>query len=347
MPPNQKEHLLTEYDNYVKEKEADLNKKNNESALSTRFTQQPIIWLNTISIILFHIVSIISFFICVRQVYYLTIIWGFVVGIAAGFGVTAGAHRLWTHRAYKAKLPLQIILLVLYSVAGMNSLYDWVRDHRVHHRYSETDADPHNSKRGFFFSHVGWLMQKKHPDVIRKGAGVNMSDITDDPLLAFYNKHFQVFKILFCFILPVIPPLYFWNEYWLYALGSQVFVRYMCILNMTWSVNSFAHIWGQRPYDKRIRPAENIGVAIVALGEGWHNYHHVFPWDYKAAELGNYKFNFTTTLLDVFQKIGWVYDAKTPSAELVQNTINKYGDGSHIPEVPEEYANESKIYHQE
>lgn len=85
----------------------------------------------------------------------------------------------------------------------------------------------------------------------------------------------------------------------------------------------------------------------MALGEGWHNYHHVFPWDYKAAELGNYKFNLTTVLLDQFKKIGWVYDAKEPSAELIENTIKKFGDGSHIPEVPVEYANDSNIHHQE
>lgn len=69
-----------------------------------------------------------------------------------------------------------------------NSIYDWVRDHRVHHKYSETDADPHNANRGFFFAHVGWLMQKKHPEVIRRGKTIDMSDITNDPLLRFHTK---------------------------------------------------------------------------------------------------------------------------------------------------------------
>lgn len=87
-------------------------------------------------------------------------------------------------------------------------------------------------------------------------------------------------------------------------------------------------------------PAENIGVAIVAMGEGWHNYHHVFPWDYKAAELGDYKFNITTMWLDFFAKIGWSYDMKTPSKELVHKTMEKYGDGSYVAEVPYEEENE-------
>jgi stearoyl-CoA desaturase (delta-9 desaturase) len=67
-------------------------------------------------------------------------------------------------------------------------VFDWVRDHRIHHKFSETDADPHNAKRGFFFSHVGWLMQRKHPEVLRRGRGVDMSDVLADPLVRVHNK---------------------------------------------------------------------------------------------------------------------------------------------------------------
>ena len=80
---------------------------------------------------------------------------------------------------------------------------------------------------------------------------------------------------------------------------------------------------------RRISPTENLAVAIASFGEGWHNYHHVFPWDYKAAELGNYKVNITTFGLDMFKKIGWAYDTKEPSKELIARVSIKYGDGSH------------------
>jgi len=69
-----------------------------------------------------------------------------------------------------------------------NDVREWVRDHRVHHKFSETDADPHNSNRGLFFSHVGWLMMKKHPEVTRRGKTVDMSDIMNDPLLSFHSR---------------------------------------------------------------------------------------------------------------------------------------------------------------
>ncbi|KAK6629874.1 hypothetical protein RUM43_003695 [Polyplax serrata] len=291
--------------------------------------QPKLLWLNIISITLLHVVAVVSFFIWGLQTHPYTYLWGYVVGALGAFGVTAGAHRLWTHRSYKAKWPLRLLLVLCYSIAGQNSLYDWVRDHRVHHKFSETDADPHNSNRGFFFAHVGWLMQKKHPEVLRKGQHVDMSDLLEDPIVAFHQKHFSIFKMLLCFIIPIIVPCYFWNESVHISILGMGCVRYVLGLNFTWLVNSAAHMWGTKPYDSRICPVENLTVAILAFGEGWHNYHHVFPWDYKAAELGNYRFNATTMVLDGFQKIGWAYDAKEPSKELVQRVASKYGDGSH------------------
>lgn len=71
---------------------------------------------------------------------------------------------------------------------AQNTIYEWVRDHRVHHKYSETMSDPHDANRGFFFSHVGWLMMKKHPDVVDKGSKMDLSDIENDPVIQFHTK---------------------------------------------------------------------------------------------------------------------------------------------------------------
>lgn len=110
------------------------------------------------------------------------------VGFISGEGVTAGAHRLWAHRTYSAKWPLRLILMLANSMAFQNHLYEWVRDHRVHHKFTDTDADPHNSRRGFFFSHMGWLMVRKHPDVKRRGATVDLSDLEKDWVVMFQKK---------------------------------------------------------------------------------------------------------------------------------------------------------------
>lgn len=130
-----------------------------------------------------------------------------------------------------------------------NSVIEWSRDHRVHHKFSETDADPHNSKRGFFFSHVGWLLCRKHPDVKNKGRTIDMSDLKADRLLAFQDKYYLPLIIIFSLILPTLGPVFIWNESLKNAFCLNI-LRLIHSLNMTWLVNSAAHIWGSKPYDK-------------------------------------------------------------------------------------------------
>lgn len=90
-------------------------------------------------------------------------------------------------------------------------------------------------------------------------------------------------------------------------------------------------------FRSRIQPAQNLMVSIVAMGEGWHNYHHVFPWDYRAAEIGGYLLNTTTLWLDLFSRIGWAYNLKTPSKKLIKEVAVRHGDGSwrEVPETAE------------
>lgn len=103
-----------------------------------------------------------------------------LIASAGAVGITAGAHRLWAHKAYRARWPLRLILAIFQTLAFQNHIYEWVRDHRVHHKFTDTDADPHNSNRGFFFSHIGWLMVRKHKDVAFKGKTIDMSDLEKD-----------------------------------------------------------------------------------------------------------------------------------------------------------------------
>ncbi|XP_031334923.1 acyl-CoA Delta(11) desaturase-like isoform X2 [Photinus pyralis] len=285
-------------------------------------------WFNVVFLSILHAIFVWSVlnFPYIRR--WKVILW-VAIGGMNGFGITGGVHRLWSHRSYKATLPLRIILMICFTMAGQNPIHDWVRDHRVHHKYTETSADPHNAKRGFFFSHVGWLMMRKHPDVIRRGKEIDMDDVLADPVVQFHVKHFSILKMMLAFIIPsIVPPLLF-GEDWFWSIVAICVYRYCCSLNFTWFVNSAAHLWGYKPYDKKINPSENLGVSIVTMGEGWHNYHHTFPWDYKAAELGNYSFNLTTFWIDMFAKIGWAYDLRAPSRQFVERVIMKTGDGSH------------------
>lgn len=194
------------------------------------------------------------------------------------FGITAGVHRLWSHRAYKAKLPLRILLAICNSVAYQNSIYEWARDHRVHHKYSETNADPVNIERGFFFAHVGWLLCKKHPDVTEFGKRVDLSDILADPVVYYQKKYYIPSVVFLCFLFPAVVPWYFWAENFWTAFFVASILRYTVSLNSTWLVNSAAHMFGYRPYDINIAPAENKLVSALTLGKD-------FVWNFPVSYL--------------------------------------------------------------
>jgi len=258
-----------------------------------------------------------------------TVIWVFVLVYTSGYGITAGVHRLWSHRAYKAKWPLRVLLAFLFTITGQRHIYIWALDHRVHHKYSESDADPHDARRGFWFSHVGWLFLTPHPSVEEKRAKIDMSDLEKDPVVVWQRRLFIPLFALLCIGLPVWVPCHFWNENLLESFFLSFVARFSITLNIAFSVNSFAHMYGNKPYDKNISPTESWAVSLSALGEGWHNYHHVFPWDYKTSELGNYNLNPTTGFIDFFAKLGWAYDLKTVSKGMIQRRAENCGDGSH------------------
>jgi stearoyl-CoA desaturase (delta-9 desaturase) len=286
-------------------------------------------WRNIIAFIYLHCGFLYASYLIVTTGCLRTVFFAIIIGSCGGYGVTAGSHRLWAHKSYKAKLPLRILLMIFQTLAFQNHIYEWVRDHRVHHKFTDTDADPHDVRRGFFFAHMGWLCVKKHPEVKNKGRLVDMSDLEKDSVVMFQKKFYLILMPVISFLLPTIIPVYCWGESWNNAWYIAAIARYTWSLNVTWCINSFAHIVGMKPFDKNITPTDHPVTAIFTVGEGWHNYHHVFPWDYKTSELGTYAFNWTNAFIDFFAKIGWAYDLKTVSEEMIKKRVLRTGDGSH------------------
>lgn len=284
-----------------------------------------IVWRNVVAFALLHLGGLYGLYL-LPWAMPATWAWTLATYMMSAWGITAGAHRLWSHRAYRARLPLRIVLGIFNSMAFQNDIIEWSRDHRMHHKYSETNADPHNANRGFFFSHCGWLMCRKHPAVKERGKQIDMSDLLNDPVCAFQRKVYLPSVLLMCFVIPTVVPWYFWGE----SLWSAYFftlLRYTLVLNVTWTVNSIAHMWGNKPYDWRISPVENIFVTLSACGEGFHNYHHAFPSDYSTSEHG-WKLNGTTMMIDFMSAIGLVTDRKKMSREAIQRRMERTGDGS-------------------
>ncbi|XP_030022752.1 acyl-CoA Delta(11) desaturase [Manduca sexta] len=287
------------------------------------------LYANMIYFTYWHIAGLYGIYLAITTAKWATIILAYLLFVAGEIGITAGAHRLWAHKSYKAKLPLQILLMLFNSTAFQNSVITWVKDHRMHHKYSDTDADPHNATRGFFYSHVGWLMVKRHPEAIKRGKSLDMSDIYNNPVLKFQKKYAIPLITTVAFVLPTIIPMYFWDESFNVA-WHMTMLRYIINLNTIFLVNSVAHMWGYKPYDKNIAPTQNYIATFATLGEGFHNYHHAFPWDYRASELGNNYLNLTTKFIDFFAWIGWAYDLKTVPEDLLQKRMERTGDGTNL-----------------
>jgi len=266
-------------------------------------------WPMIIYITLAHIAAIVGFF-TIPYCNKFTLLFAFILWPITGLGITAGVHRLWSHRSYNATFSLRVFLMLINSIANQGSIWHWARDHRVHHKHSETNADPHNATRGFFFAHMGWLFVKKHPDVVEAGKKLNFDDLVEDSTVTFQKRLDPWFALFMCFVFPgLVCTLWgdnFWNGYW--VAGA---FRYIIVLHFTWCVNSAAHLYGDHPYDTAMWPAENPLVSLGAIGEGWHNWHHKYPFDYAASEYGiDRQFNPTKLFIDTMCKFGLASDRK-------------------------------------
>ena len=285
--------------------------------------EQPLVWRNIYIMAVLHIGCIYGI-LRAPEAKWQTWLLFTAYYVFSGLGVTAGAHRLWSHRTYKATTPIKVMLMLFNCISFQNDLLVWCRDHRVHHKFSETTADPHNAKRGFFFAHIGWLLMKKHPDVKEKGKSVDISDLLNDPVVQFQHDNYLLLGLIFAALIPMFIPWFFWQEKAVVSFTLCVVVRYVLSLHATWLVNSAAHLWGSRPYDKSMNPAENMFVAISAIGEGFHNYHHSFPHDYSTSEHGPY-FNMTTCFIDLWAALGLVSDRRKMTSKMVEARRERTG----------------------
>ncbi|XP_052132356.1 acyl-CoA Delta-9 desaturase [Frankliniella occidentalis] len=285
-------------------------------------------WPSVLFHIHIHLAALYGVFLIITEAYYTTTLFAFLVIYTSAFGITAGVHRLWSHRAYKASWQLRLILMLLFTVTGQRHIWAWVLDHRVHHRYSETDADPHDARRGFFFAHVGWLVVTPHPAVERARKEVDMSDLQKDGIVMWQKKWYEPLFAVFTIALPVLIPVYFWEESLWASFWVNFNARFSATLNIAFLINSLAHTHGYRPYDKDISPVESPILGLLAIGEGWHNYHHVFPWDYRTGELGNGRINLSTQFIDAFAALGWAWDRRSADDRVVRRRVERCGDGT-------------------
>ncbi|KAF7419408.1 hypothetical protein PC9H_001998 [Pleurotus ostreatus] len=231
-------------------------------------------------------------------------------------GITAGYHRLWSHRSYTASFPLQCFLLFGGTSAVQGSCFWWARTHRSHHRHTDTDFDPYNAKRGLFWTHVGWMLFKTN---LRSGS-VDASDLRNDTLLQWQHTWYMFLAAFFGYLLPTLVPGIGWGD-WLGGFCFSGMLRLTIAHHSTFCINSVAHYLGSTPYDDALTPRDHFLSAILTMGEGYHNFHHQFPMDYRNA-FRWYQYDPTKWFIAICNLIGLAANLRVfPSNEIDKGVL--------------------------
>ena len=207
-----------------------------------------------------------------------TLVFAVVYYFATGMAITGGYHRLFAHRSYQARLPVRFGFVMLGSGAFQNSVLVWCNDHRVHHGDTDGNTDPYSVKDGKWWAHMSWLFWQR-PGVSDRPR--QTQDLERSALIRAQNQYYVVFAIFMGFVFPTLVA-WTWGDPWggLLVAGG---LRGALLLQATFCVNSMAHLVGNRPYDAESTAADSWLTAFITFGEGFHNYHHKFQSDFRAA----------------------------------------------------------------
>lgn len=243
-------------------------------------TKPRLLWLNIF-------VFLSTFLIATVAVPYRAITHGFETGeiIAAiicfcycGMSITAGYHRLWSHKTYEAHWSLRFIYALGGAFALQNSALHWSSDHRIHHKHVDNnDVDPYSANRGFWFSHIGWMLRDYQPE--RYTDYSNVRDLQKDKIVMWQHKNYLLLTVLMNVGVPLLIGVYFGDI--ISSLLLAGFLRLVLSHHTTFFINSLAHIWGKQTYTDRNSARDNGILAFFTFGEGYHNFHHIFENDYR------------------------------------------------------------------
>ena len=195
-----------------------------------------------------------------------------------GMSITAGYHRLWSHKTYDANIVVRVILAIGGAMALQNSILHWSSDHRIHHRHvDQNDKDPYSAKKGLWFAHIGWMLREYQSH--RYDDYSNCRDLQKDPVVMWQHKYYLPIVLVANFGLT---GLLGWlnGDVLSMILFAGVFRLFM-VHHVTFFINSLAHFWGSQPYTDKNTARDNGILAFFTFGEGYHNYHHIFEYDYR------------------------------------------------------------------
>ncbi len=276
-------------------------------------------WQTNLYLILSPILSIyVIYYYSTNQLFkWETILLAIFMWFASGMAITVGYHRYFSHRSYKTKKWIEYLYVFFGTSAMEMSIAEWAYDHRNHHRYTDTEKDPYSIKKGFWYAHISWLFTNRGTE----GGKTEMdfkkiSDLWKDPFIRFQYKYFTLFAIFSAFIFPgMIASL--WGDFWGGVLIAGL-VRSVIVHHGTFSINSVCHMIGKRPYSLEESARDSWISALLTFGEGYHNFHHKFPGDYRNA-IRFWQYDPSKWFIWTLSKLGLSWDLhRTPQERILQ-----------------------------
>jgi stearoyl-CoA desaturase (delta-9 desaturase) len=262
-------------------------------------------WVTTIAFLIFHIGAVAALF----HFSWKAVFWTAVMyWISVGWGIGLGYHRLHTHRSYKAPKWLDYFLAVCGTMTLEGGPIFWVATHRVHHQLSDKEGDPHSPRDGAWWAHILWMLlgDPKHNDtaLLSKYA----PDLCKDKFYVWLSKYHWLPLTVFGVLVGVFAgvDMLLWT----------VFLRVTLGLHATWMVNSASHIWGKKRFATRDDSRNNWFVALITMGEGWHNNHHAHPASARHG-LAWYEFDPTWLQIRLLEKLGVVKNVRVAKIDTV------------------------------
>ncbi|MBL53221.1 MAG: acyl-CoA desaturase [Aestuariibacter sp.] len=237
-----------------------------------------------------------------------------VLFYATGMSITAGYHRLWSHKTYDAHPVVKVVLAIGGAMALQNSILHWSSDHRVHHRHvDEDDKDPYSAGKGLWFSHIGWMLREYQSH--RYDDYSNCKDLQKDKVVMWQHNHY----------LPIVLIANFGLTGFLGWLNGDIFsmillagvFRLVAVHHVTFFINSLAHFWGSQPYTDTNSARDNGILAFFTFGEGYHNFHHIFEYDYRNG-IRWYQFDPTKWLIKGLSFVGLTKNLRTCPEERIE-----------------------------
>jgi len=236
-----------------------------------------------------------------------------VVYFLGGLSITAGYHRLYSHRCFKANRLVEFFVLFFGSTTFQGSVLRWSYDHRMHHAHVDTDDDPYTITKGFWYAHCLWLLDKP-----RKINSKVVADLLQNKWVVWQHRHSKLAMIgsnalttLFCGWLL--------RDY-LGAFFLVMWARLFCIHHCTWFINSLAHTWGDQPFCKEHSAMNNFIISFLTFGEGYHNYHHTYANDYRNGVYW-YQYDPAKWLIWTLSKIGMAWNLRRVDAFTIKKKM--------------------------